>query len=126
MSFTTSLSTDIGKVRLELGDDLVDAGVLPDGSNLTDEQIQYYLDAEGSVMRAAAGICEMLARRFSGLVDITVGPRHESFSQLCQNYRIRAEELRKQFGGAGGGAFSFQPVKGDRYTTAQNEDEYAA
>ena len=63
MTFTTALTTDIGKIRLELGDDTASAGVLPTGLNLTDEQLQVILDREGSVMRTVAGVCELLATR---------------------------------------------------------------
>lgn len=98
MSITTSLTTEIGQVRLELGDDNAAAGVLPDGSNLSDEQVTLYLAREGSVMRAVAGICEMLATRWAAVADLHVGPRRESYSQISKQYAARAATLRERYG----------------------------
>lgn len=98
MSFTTSLSTDIGLVRMELGDDVFGSGVLPNGSNLSDDQVQALLTREGSMMRAVAGACELLATRYAGLADLAVGPRRESLSQIGAAYSQRAESLRVRFG----------------------------
>lgn len=98
MTWTSVLSTDIGLMRLELGDDALGAGVLPDGSNLSDEQLQVYLDREGTVMRAVAGVCEMLATRFAAVADLQVGPRRESLSQVSKSYAERAARLRETYG----------------------------
>lgn len=105
MTITTSLTSDIGKVRLQIGDD-GSTGVLPDGTNLSDDQVTYYLTAEGSVMRSVAGICEMLATRYVQLVDLAVGPRRESMSQIAKGYADRAKALRARFGGQGMGAYA--------------------
>jgi hypothetical protein len=66
--FTSNLSTSIGQVRYRIGDDTQDAGVLPNGANFSDEQIQFELDAVGqSVPGACARLCANLARRWSTL-----------------------------------------------------------
>lgn len=125
MTYTTTLSTDIGKIRLELGDDTSGSGILPSGANITDEQIQIFLDREGSVMRAVAGICEMLATRYAQVADLQVGPRRESYSQISAAYLKRAKELRDRYGDASGataevpaytGIYSVSVIRVDGYS----------
>lgn len=102
--FSYDLTTNVGKVRLEIGDTTSGTGVKPDGTNFTDTELEYFLDQEAdSVGRATARACEVLARGFSGLVDLAVGPRRESLSQAAKAYMDRAKELRKQYGGGGAG-----------------------
>lgn len=127
--FTTDLETDIGQMRMELGDDENGAGVRPNGKNLTDAQLQVLLDREGTVMRAVAAACELLARQWSVFADRTLGPLSESRSQVAKSWRDRANELRGQFGyGTEGasGAFSYSPVRVDGYSVnADAEGEYS-
>lgn len=107
MAFSYDLTTDVGKLRLEIGDTTTGVGVRPDGTNFTDAELGYFLGQEGAVVgRAAARACEVLARSFAGLVDLSVGPRKESLSQAAKAYAERAVELRRQFGGSAGGAYS--------------------
>lgn len=121
-TFTTDTATDIGELRLELGDDTEGDGVKPDGANFTDEQLQVFLDREGSVMRALAAACENLARRWSRVANITVGPRSEQLGQIAEQWRKRGEELRAQHGGAAiVGAFSVMPTRVDGYSVAAAE-----
>ena len=103
MAFTYDLSTDIGKLRLEIGDANPDEGkgVKPDGGYITDEELQVLLDRETTVGRAAAATCEVLARMYARFVDLSVGPRRESASQASQAYLTQARELRAQYGGGG-------------------------
>lgn len=126
MTIETSLTTEIGQVRLELGDDNTAQGVLPDGSNLSDDQVQLYLTREGSVMRAVAGICEMLATRWAAVADLQVGPRRESYSQIAKQYAARADQLRDRYGTGELGSlmdgFVAVPVERvDGYTTTASE-----
>lgn len=122
--FTYDTATDIGKVRLEIGDDAYSAGVKPDGTNFSDEEIQVYIDREGSVMRAVAGLCEALANRWAVVADISVGPRRESLSQVSQGYRDRSQSLRLQYGGAGQGVVSVQPNRVDGFSEYAEGEEY--
>ncbi len=103
MSFTYDISTNVGQVRFELGDDTEDSGVKPDGSNLSDEEINILLTREDStVMRAVAAACEALARMYARFVDLSVGPRREALNQASAAYAERAKELRDEYGGGGG------------------------
>lgn len=124
MAIETSLTTEIGQVRLELGDDNTAQGVLPNGDNLSDDQITLYLEREGSVMRAVAGICEMLATRWAAVADLQVGPRRESYSQIAKQYAARAAQLRDRYGEAGSwldGFMSVPTARADGYSEAQAE-----
>ncbi len=70
MTFTNDLSNAIGQVRYHLGDDVSGSGVKPDGTNFTDEQIEYALSANGqSVKAAAAELCGGLATRWAVVPD---------------------------------------------------------
>jgi len=124
MTIETSLTTEIGQVRLELGDDSEVQGVLPNGDNLSDDQITLYLEREGSVMRAVAGICEMLATRWASVADLAVGPRRESYSQIAKQYAARAVQLRDRYGESGSwldGFISVPVARSDGYSAAQAE-----
>lgn len=93
--FTYDLTTNVGKVRLLVGDTVQDSGVRPDGSNFTDDEIDYFLDAEGdSIDMATARACDVLATQWANVADLSVGPRRESLSQVAERYAERAKQLR--------------------------------
>lgn len=92
---TTDLTTSVGQLRLALGDTVYGSGVRPDGSNLSDAELTYFLAQEGNdVVLATALACETLATMWAGQADLAVGPRKESLSQVAQQYAKRAETLR--------------------------------
>lgn len=97
MAFTYDLATAIGQVRLAIGDtsSATGAGVRPDGTNLSDAEIAYFLTAEGDdVGLATARACEALAMMWSNVADLQVGPRRESLGQVAARYAERAAALR--------------------------------
>jgi hypothetical protein len=116
VSFTYDLATDIGQLRLELGDtsSVSGEGVKPDGGYLTDEELQVLLDREGEAMRAVAAACELLARHWARVATLTVGPRSEQLGNIAKNWSDRAAELRARHGGAAG-AFSVSVTRTDGY-----------
>ena len=126
MSFTYVLTTDIGKVRLEIGDvsSAIGAGVKPDGTNLTDEEIQVWLTREETVGRAAAAACEALSTTWARVADVAVGPRRESLGQVAKQYAERAKALREQHGGGGHG-FTIGLDREDGFSEHADEDDYA-
>ena len=101
MSITTSLTTDLGKLRLELADDNAAAGlgVLPDGGNYTDAQLQVFLDREGSVMGALAAACENLHMRYLLDANQNEGQRRDDGRGTALRYASQARQLRRQYGG---------------------------
>ena len=98
--FTYDLLSDdadvalIGAVRLELGDTKFGAGVKPDGSNFSDEELQYFVDqAEGDVNGAVGCACRSLAKQWTNVANVTVGPRKEELGKVAGEWATRAKEL---------------------------------
>lgn len=81
-------STDLEKIRLEIGDTDSTAALF------SDEEIQVKLDSEGSVLRAAAALCEILAARFSRYYDFETDGQSFKRSQMAEMYARRAASLR--------------------------------
>jgi hypothetical protein len=99
VTFSYTLTADVGKVRLEIGDTVSGSGVRSSGANLTDEEIQVWLDAESDdVMLAAARACEMLARDWAKAASIQLGPRREQLSDVAKAWERQAQALRDQYG----------------------------
>jgi hypothetical protein len=103
MTFTYVLENDVGKVRFELGDYTEDSGVRPGGLNFTDEEITAILVSETEVMPAVARLMDVLSREWALVVDITLGPRKEAFSQVSKRYADLAERLRDDTGSGSAG-----------------------
>lgn len=120
MAFTYigDLSTDLDKLRFEIGDTVSAAGVLPDGSNIPDATLNAVLTQEGSVGLAAARVCESLARAWAKIASSqSVGGRSEANNQVT-NWSNQAQELRRQFGqrsGTAAGMFSVGMKRDDGY-----------
>lgn len=122
MAFTYDLSTNVGKIRLELGDTEANKGVKPNNGNLSDEELQYWYDRELNVMRAVAAACEALARMWSSSTTITIGPHSETLSLIQGNWADRAKLLRQQYGdtpGSTSGKFAPIPFYRDQYTITE-------
>lgn len=104
MTFTYDLENadpgivSISKVRLEIGDTVEDDGVTPSGANLSDEELAVLLAREGGVLRAVAAACELLARQWARVANITVGPRREELGKVSEEWRKSAAEIREQYG----------------------------
>lgn len=90
MTFTysaTDLSTDLAKVRFEVGDTIESEALF------TDEEINAKLDGN-SVLGAAADLCDVLATRYAALADTSVGGQDISLAKLSEAYAARAVALR--------------------------------
>ena len=126
MAFTYDLSTDVGQVRLEIGDTNSGNGVKPDGTNLSDEEIQHLVTREGNAMRAAAACCEILARHWARVANIAVGSRREDLSTIADQWAKQAKSLREQYGNAAGAvtSFSIGPKRHDGYSEAAAAGEF--
>jgi hypothetical protein len=115
MTFTYSLTTDLGKVRFELDDTVLNKGVRPDGSNLSDEEITMLLTREGSVMGAVAAACDMLSRSWSKVASTSLGPASEQLGKVAQEWADRATGIRENVGSENT-SFSFAPNRVDGYS----------
>lgn len=114
----------IARVRLEIGDTTEGAGVLPDGSNFSNEEIAVYLTTYASdVPQAVNALAGVLARRWATVADVTVGPRSESLSQVSKAWAAIADKLG---GSEAGSVFSMAPTRVDGYSENAAEDEYGA
>lgn len=98
MAFSYDVSTDTGLMRLELGDTAEGAGIKPNGSNFSDEELGVWLTREGSVMRACAAACEALARAWSSVANTASGPLREDGAAVAGAWQARADKLRNQYG----------------------------
>lgn len=105
MTFTYNLAAadeaeqNISIVRLELGDNIQNAGVRPDGSNLTDEEIAIWLEKESDDIDAAVGrACAALAKMWTNVANITVGPRKEDLGQIAKAWADRAKDALPTYG----------------------------
>lgn len=87
---STSLATDLAKVRLLVGD------TDTNDQQVTDEEVQVYLDNAASVYYAAANTCEALAGKYLRRVDKSIGRASLSASQRAKAYREQAASLRAQ------------------------------
>ncbi len=127
-TFTTDVSTAIGQVRMELGDDVQGQGVKPDGRNLSDAEIQTLIDREGSVLRAVASACELLARQWARVANVAVGSRREDLSDVAKQWTAQAKTLREQYGGAEGSvtAFSVGVKRNDGWSQAADAGEFSS
>lgn len=118
MSFTYDLATDVGKLRLEIGDTAEDEEIKPNGENFSDEELEHLLSDEGSVGRTAARSCEILARMYAPLVDLAVGPQRESLSDAYDHWLSEAKRLRIEHGGGTSRAVSAGVIPLDGYSKA--------
>lgn len=73
---------------------------------ISDEEIAYMLVREGSVLRAAAGCCEVIARNFARRADLTLTSGTDTvkrtYTTMASNYLAMAEKLRQRTSAAGG------------------------
>ena len=82
---------DRDEVRSLIGDTTAGRPV-----TLSDEQIDYYLDQEGSVLSAAIRSARALGARYAEQVDQTDGTQRAEFSQRAAHYADLVEDLRRE------------------------------
>ena len=109
LDHATEAIANQSKVRLEIGDTVIDEGPRPNGANFQDDEVAYWLESEGDhIMRATAAACETLARQWSLIPTTRLGPHGESASDIAKAYAERAKQLREEYGrGNTTGAFAF-------------------
>ncbi len=106
----------VSRFRFELGDTVLGAGIKPDGTNFTDEELQIWLDdADGIITDAIPVAAATLARMWTTVADITVGPRTEKLSQVAAAWASRASSGSEGVTG-GSGAFAVGVTRSDGYS----------
>jgi len=128
MSFSYTLDSPdatvaaVARVRLEIGDTVAGAGVLPDGGNLSDEEIGVYLARTGNdVALTVSALAGVLARRWATQADVTVGPRSEKLSQVAQAWERQGGAPTGTAGAGGAGGVWLQPVRVDGFSERAGE-----
>jgi hypothetical protein len=124
MGFTYDLTNDLGRLRLLVGDTVLNAGIKPDQSNYSDEELQAFLDrAGGDLNVGAAELLETLARVWALEPDVKMGPIYERRSDIAKNLRTQATALRDKTGGDST-SFSVGFERDDGYAQAAENKEY--
>lgn len=109
MAFTNDLTTNRGKVRLNIGDTVVNAGPRPDKRNYADNEIDHFIDTETEGNTAATAFAfEILANEWAAY---TISEREGEVSfdakEVSDQYLDIANEWRnKPDGGTGGRSLS--------------------
>jgi hypothetical protein len=98
----------ISKIRLEIGDNVENQGVLPTGKNFKDAEIYFFWIDEGeNQFRAIAAICGTLARHWARMADITTGDVSRRNSAVAKEWRAESDRLRAVYGWSNGYSSSF-------------------
>lgn len=99
MAFTYNLSTDIGRVRLAIGDTVNGSGPRANGSNFSDEEIGVYLTpalaAGYSYGRAVSQLLRLLANEWTGKASVSIGDYSVQYAAVADNYRKAAAEWER-------------------------------
>lgn len=109
MPVTVDVRTQVGQVRLEIGDTNTASGKgkKPDGTNFSDDELNVWLgragrltrDTDAQVGMAAAMACETLARMWASAADIELPTRKEYYSQVAIRFEAQAKELWGRYNG---------------------------
>jgi len=96
MTFTyseTSLSTDLAKVRLAIGDTVSGAGVKPAGGNFSDEELAIFITGATTWRTAVPGVLRTLANQYAAAAKITQVPdEREDLTRTAAELRAQAQE----------------------------------
>ena len=110
----TAVTTDLAKVRLEIGD--VDSTAVL----FTDEEIQVFIDREGAVLPAAAAACDALSRAYARAYDFSEDGQSFSRSQMSKQYAQLALTLRRR---AASGVETLPTTRVDGYSQTDDYDD---
>jgi hypothetical protein len=82
------LTSNLDAVRLEIGDTQASQ------FELADEEIQYALTKEGTVVKAAARCCDMLSAKYAKKESMRAGSVQADKTSISTKYRQMAKQLR--------------------------------
>ena len=116
-TYTGAVDTDLAKVRLIIGD------ISKEKPRLSDSEINFFLENEGSIRRATVRCAESIAAIFASKVDQSIGKIRISFSKQFEHFTELAKRLANNANQAAlAGAFSGGISKADKLIDEQNED----
>ena len=118
-SYDISDSTDISsQLRLEIGDTRFEDGILPEGRNFTDTELDYFYSQEGSDLSGAtARAFEAAAAEWSRYPEsFRLGPEQQTI-KAADYFSQKAAYIRKEIVGRGSGAVGSRAViRADGYS----------
>lgn len=125
-TYTGALSTNVEKVRFEIGD--IDSA----NALCTDEEITYKLGENGdNILDTCADICEALAVRFARQADFSMDNQSVKLSQKSLAYERMADRFKSRSNSVETVVLTkldgYQPTQGqipnatDRRTTGRND-----
>ena len=116
MSFSYTLTTNLGKVRLLVPDNVATA------YDLEDDEITYLLTSRGNnILAAAADACQWLARKYAKLATFTADGLTVQHGERAAQYAARAKELRAD---VAGGMSTIAITRTDGYSEEAEDSEY--
>lgn len=89
MTVTYDITNDVGKIRLIIGDKTILS------AQFTDEELQYFLTAEGSINLAAAGALEAWAAAYAANADNERMGDYSYAQSITKNMLTLAANLRE-------------------------------
>lgn len=100
-NYTGSLTTDVEKVRLEIGDTLPNNGPRPMRRNFSDGEIGYFLTAEDDRLNGAvARAYEVLAGEWGSYAQSeSNGDKRRDASNVAAAHRVQAASYRNKTDG---------------------------
>jgi hypothetical protein len=105
MAFTYDLTTNRGKVRLNIGDTVENSGPRPDRRNFSDEEVDHFISTETEGITAAtAFVFEILANEWAAYaISEKEGEVSFDAKEVSDQYLDIANEWRSKPGGGTGG-----------------------
>ena len=107
------------KTRFHIGDTVLKRGILPDGSNFSDEEVELVLssyskeaDAETKTKLAGAELLRKAAVVWGRSVDYSTAGHSEKVSNIAKELREQADALEND----GGGTSAVQLTRADGYS----------
>ncbi len=102
MTFTYSVTTALGKLRMSIGDTVASSGPRPGSgtaTNFTDEELNELITVEGTWQKAVAGVCEILGNAWAIAVTFSADGLSVSRSDIARAWQAQAATWRKKYGG---------------------------
>ena len=112
MSFiydSTDLSTDLARVRLAIGDTTQDAGVRPDGTNFSDQELELFIDAAtsagGTWRNAVPSVLRILANQYAAAAKVSEDQDvREDLTRTAASLRDQAKDFESTITATGASA----------------------
>ena len=99
MAFTYDTATELGKLRLAIGDTVSGSGPRPAAGNYTDAELNVFLTpitaAGYTYGKAVPQVLRILAAEWARQANITIGEYSAQYGAVAQSYRDQAAEWEK-------------------------------